>query len=95
MLARILGCFLLEWRAPEGCTCIVTNPPKLADEFIRHGLTLVEKVIVLLRLMASEVADRSDLIDRHLVRQWVGIERLGRAENQELRDAVRMVRLRG
>ena len=47
--------FLLEWRAPEGCTCIVTNPPfKLADEFIRHGLTLVEKVIVLLRLMASE-----------------------------------------
>jgi hypothetical protein len=69
--------FLLEWRAPEGCTCIVTNPPfKLADEFIRHGLTLVEKVIVLLRLMASEGADRSDLIDRHLVRQWVGIERL-------------------
>lgn len=69
--------FLLERQAPEGCDCIVTNPPyKLADAFIRHGMTLVPTVIVLLRLMAIEGAGRSDLIDRHLVRVWAGIERL-------------------
>ncbi|WP_276199029.1 class I SAM-dependent methyltransferase [Chelatococcus sp. XZ-Ab1] len=69
--------FLLERAAPAGCACIVTNPPyKLADAFIRHGLALVPTVIVLLRLMAIEGAGRSDLIDRHLVRVWAGIERL-------------------
>ena len=32
--------FLMEHRAPPGFACIVTNPPfKLADAFIRHGLT--------------------------------------------------------
>lgn len=69
--------FLLERTAPGGVEAIVTNPPyKLADQFIRHGLTLCPKVIVLLRLMAIEGAGRSDLIDRHLVRVWAGIERL-------------------
>jgi len=69
--------FLLERQAPAGCTCLVTNPPyKLADAFVRHGLTLVPRVIVLLRLMAIEGAGRSDLVDRHLRRVWAGIERL-------------------
>ncbi|MFT0892939.1 class I SAM-dependent methyltransferase [Pseudochelatococcus sp. G4_1912] len=69
--------FLMEQVAPSGCSCIVTNPPyKLSDEFIRHGLSLVGKVVVLLRLMALEGAKRSDLIDSHLVRVWAGIERL-------------------
>jgi hypothetical protein len=69
--------FLLERKAPAGCTCIVTNPPfKLADQFIRHGLRLVPRVIVLLRLMAIEGAGRSDLIDEHLDRIWAGRERL-------------------
>jgi hypothetical protein len=55
---------------------IVTNPPfKLADKFIRHGLKLDCDVIVLLRLMALEGANRSDII-QHLRRVWVGIERL-------------------
>ena len=32
--------FLMEHKAPEGVQSIVTNPPfKLADEFVRHGLT--------------------------------------------------------
>ena len=67
--------FLLE-REPLG-DVIVTNPPyKLADKFIRHGLSLDLPVIVLLRLMALEGANRSDLIDKHLRRVWVGIERL-------------------
>lgn len=67
--------FLMERAAPAGC--IVTNPPyKLADKFIRHGLDLGCTVIVLLRLMAIEGANRSDLVDSHLVRVWAGIERL-------------------
>ena len=42
--------FLLEHRAPPGCRCTATNPPlKLANQFIRHGLTLADFVIVLLR----------------------------------------------
>lgn len=69
--------FLMESRAPAGCTTIVTNPPfKLGDEFIRHGLRLCDRVIVLLRLMALEGAGRSDIIDHHLMRVWVGRERL-------------------
>jgi hypothetical protein len=68
--------FLLERRAPEGVTSIVTNPPfKLADAFIRHGLTLVPTVIVLLRAMAIEGAGRADLIDGHLREYWIGIDR--------------------
>jgi hypothetical protein len=69
--------FLMERRAPDGVAAIITNPPyKLADQFIRHGLTLVPRVIVLLRLMAIEGAGRSDLVDNHLRRVWAGIERL-------------------
>jgi len=69
--------FLMEQRAPGGVRCICTNPPfKNADEFIRHGLRLGCDVIVLLRLMALEGANRSDIIDNHLVRVWAGKERL-------------------
>jgi hypothetical protein len=58
-------------------TKIVTNPPfKLANQFIRHALKLDCDTYVLLRLMALEGAGRSDLIDKHLRRVWVGIERL-------------------
>ena len=67
---------LLQHHAPPGCTCLLTNPPfKLADHFIRHGLTLVDSVIVLLRLVALEGARRSDVLN-HCVRVFVGIERL-------------------
>lgn len=69
--------FLMETRAPGGCSQIVTNPPfKLADAFIRHGLSLGCDVAVLLRLMAIEGSGRADLVDSHLVRVWAGIERL-------------------
>ena len=67
--------FLMERTAP--CGPIITNPPyKLADQFIRHGLSLGVTVAVLLRLAALEGASRSDLIDKHLRRVWAGIERL-------------------
>ncbi len=69
--------FLMEHRAPEGVQSIVTNPPfKLADEFIRHGLTLVPTVVMLLRLAYLEGACRMTLHQRHLERVWIGAERL-------------------
>lgn len=68
--------FLLERSPPKDVTTIITNPPfKLADQFIRHGLSLNLRVIVLLRAVAIEGAGRSDLIDRHLRTYWVGINR--------------------
>lgn len=68
--------FLMERRAPEGVTAIVTNPPYLmADRFVRHALRLCPTVCMFLRLAYLEGAKRSDLIDRHLERVWIGIER--------------------
>lgn len=68
--------FLMERQAPTDASCIITNPPfKLADDFIRHGLTVVPYVVVLLRAMAIEGAGRADLIDRHLLEYWIGIDR--------------------
>jgi hypothetical protein len=69
--------FLMETHAPEGVEAIITNPPfKLADEFVRHGLRLVPRVIMLLRWAYAEGAGRSDIIDGHLSRVWLGKERL-------------------
>lgn len=68
--------FLMESVAPTGFECIVTNPPfKLADEFVRHGLRLVPKVVMLLRLAYLEGAGRAD-VHRHCHRIWLGRERL-------------------
>ena len=56
--------FLLETSAPKNCRRIITNPPfKLADEFARHALELVDDVFLLLRLAYLQGAERSDLID--------------------------------
>lgn len=69
--------FLMEHKAPEGVQSIVTNPPfKLADEFVRHGLSLVPTVVMLLRLAYLEGACRMDLHQKHLERVWIGAERL-------------------
>ena len=69
--------FMLERNAPAGAGAIVTNPPfRLADDFVRHGLEFDLPVIVLLRLQTLEGAARSDLVDKHLRRVLVGIERL-------------------
>lgn len=68
--------FLMEHSAPDGVEAIVTNPPfKLADEFVRHGLRLVPRVVMLLRLAYLEGAGRAD-IHRHCARVWLGRERL-------------------
>jgi len=68
--------FLMETVAPRGVQAIVTNPPfKLADQFVRHGLTLVPRVVMLLRLAYLEGAGRAD-IHAKISRVWVGRERL-------------------
>ena len=69
--------FLMERQPFFGADCIVTNPPfKNADEFVRHGLRLCSKVIMLLRWAYAEGAGRSDIMDQHCSRIWLGKERL-------------------
>jgi hypothetical protein len=69
--------FLMEWKIPDKCECIVTNPPyKLATQFVRHGLRLCPKVIMLLRLAFLEGTGRSDVIDGNLARIHVFRNRL-------------------
>ena len=56
--------FLLEREAPHQCKCILTNPPfSLATDFVRVGLRLCPKVIMLLRLAFLESEGRSDILD--------------------------------
>jgi hypothetical protein len=69
--------FLKERNAPAGAAVTVINPPfKCADAFVRHGLGLGLSIIALLRWQSAEGERRSDLIERHLRRVWLGIERL-------------------
>lgn len=68
--------FLKTTCAPANVQTIVTNPPyDILDEFIRHGLKLGCDVYAFLKVTSVEGADRSDIIDGHLMRMWVGIER--------------------
>ena len=56
--------FLLEHKAPQGCECILTNPPfSLAEEFVAHALDLCPRVIMLLRLAFLESERRSRILD--------------------------------
>ncbi len=72
--------FLLERRAPDGIEAIVTNPPyKLADQFVAHALSLVPRVIMLLRLAFLESERRSPILDSgNLARVHVFKHRLPR-----------------
>jgi hypothetical protein len=56
--------FLKEGRAPDGVRTIITNPPyQRAGEFVRHALTLVPHVAMLVRLAFLESQRRSDILD--------------------------------
>jgi len=56
--------FLMERKAPDGCTAICTNPPyKLANEFVAHALDLAPTVIMLLRLAFMESARRTPILE--------------------------------
>jgi hypothetical protein len=70
--------FLLEWKIPDGCEMILTNPPyKLADEFVAHALDLCPRVIMLLRFLFLEGSGRSRILEqRGLARVHLFRERL-------------------
>jgi hypothetical protein len=56
--------FLAQSSAPEGAETVLTNSPFMhADEFVRHALTLVPRVLMLLRLGFLESQGRSDILD--------------------------------
>ena len=70
--------FLLEWKAPDGCECIISNPPfKLAEEFAAHALMLCPRVVMLLRLAFLESERRREILEgRGLARVHVFRRRL-------------------
>lgn len=56
--------FLMEFKVPDKCEAIVTNPPfKLAGEFVAHALELCPRVVMLLRLAFIESERRSPILD--------------------------------
>jgi hypothetical protein len=56
--------FLMERKAPVNCEAIITNPPyKLAAQFVEHGLDLVPRVYMLLRLAFLESVSRTPILD--------------------------------
>jgi hypothetical protein len=56
--------FLLEHKVPDGCQCIVTNPPyRLAEQFIAHALRISPLVVMLLRLAFFESECRSHILE--------------------------------
>jgi hypothetical protein len=70
--------FLMEQRAPDGVETVLTNPPFMhADAFVRHALTLVPWVFLLLRFLFLEGQGRADIIDsRQLSRVHLFIDRV-------------------
>lgn len=55
--------FLME-RMPADTEAIITNPPfKLADQFVRHAISLCPLVIMLLRLAYLESERRRDILE--------------------------------
>jgi hypothetical protein len=64
-------------KAPAGASAIVTNPPYgQSDAFVRHALRLGLTTIVLLPWQRAEGEGRSDIVDKHLRRVWLGRRRL-------------------
>jgi hypothetical protein len=68
-----LADFLTVDRAPEGVSTALTNPPYMsADEFVRHALSLVPRVVMLLRLDFLEGETRCDILESgNLARVYV------------------------
>jgi hypothetical protein len=71
-------------KAPSGAQAIVANPPfSLAADFVRHGLALVPKVVVLERIQFLESEDRADIIEGgDLARVLVFADRVPRMHRQ-------------
>lgn len=67
-------------KAPRGAQAIVANPPfSLAADFVRHGLKLVPKVVILERIQFLESENRTDVIEGgDLARVLVSADRVPR-----------------
>jgi len=70
--------FLFEQRAPDGCECIITNPPyKFVQKFVLKARELVPKVVMLLRLGFLESERRRNILESgDLARVYVFRNRL-------------------
>jgi len=70
--------FLARTRMPDGCDCILTNPPfQIATKFAAHALELAPRVIMLLRLAFLETERRRHILEgRGLARVHVFRKRL-------------------
>jgi hypothetical protein len=70
--------FLLERKAPDGCECVITNPPfKLIEQFVAHALDLCPRVVMLARLAFLESERRCGILEgRGLARVHVFRKRL-------------------
>jgi hypothetical protein len=56
--------FLMEWRAPPGVECVLTNPPnRFAERFIQRAIMLCPLVIMLLRIELISGQRRSGVFD--------------------------------
>jgi hypothetical protein len=56
--------FLAEQQAPEGFTCILTNPPyQWVEDFVAHALELCPRVIMLLRTAFLESDRRTRILE--------------------------------
>jgi hypothetical protein len=77
--------FLERRRAPDGAGAVLTNPPfSRAAAFVRHGLTLVPKVVVLECIQFLESQARADLFDAGtLARVWVFRARIPRMHRED------------
>jgi hypothetical protein len=73
-----LADFLTVDRAPEDVSTVLTNPPFMfAPEFVRQGLLLVPRVVMLLRLEFLEGETRCDILDSgNLARVYVFRDRV-------------------
>ena len=72
------GVDFLKAQRSGGVKTVITNPPyQRAGEFVRHALTLVPHVVMLVRLAFLESQRRSDILDDgRLARVYVFTNRL-------------------
>jgi hypothetical protein len=73
-----VGDFLAQEKMPDGCDCVLTNPPyQIAEPFVAHALKRAPLVIMLLRLAFLESERRCHILEnRGLARVHVFRKRL-------------------
>jgi hypothetical protein len=100
-----VGDFLVQTKAPPGCTCILTNPPygrHILNRFVAHALDLAPRVMMLVPYAFIGSAGRTEILERRGLARFPSIplapphdapRRLGREENQFKSDVARVAGL--